>query len=348
LFSFPYVTTLRELKEEFVKRNKGNVRERARKYLLENFGYDIDESIGVSVDNEPNIGHYRHHKSLYFEGIVGELLSQELGLENGTMTYMRDQYDDRNYSKKAIIEITKIENGSEKREKIGDAHNSQVLSNIATHDGNTIYSYHFELLNKYGYSPPAGDVSEVFSDFLASALQHLPSKQISKHFQLVFVVEKEERNGEKILVRKPYFFKKKYFKNKENGKEIPLEEMVSLAKQGNAYPSAGTYYRHLLLFMPGIMFPQHAQIVTPFEEDDEKIKKAAAEGVKRVKEITGECPLWIVTPNFENPYMYIMRDKDELSEEIKIPKMDDNSNLYKVADEIGKKLMKHVGNSKRS
>ncbi len=354
MFSFPYVKDFRELREEFARRSAGNVRERARRYLLEKFGFDMDDAddeyIG-GIAHEPNIGAYRHHKSPYLEGIVLELLSQALGVENGTLTYMHDQYDDRNQSKRAMIEIREMREGEERGSKIGNAYNAQVLSNIKTHDGKPVYSYHLELLQSHGYSLPAGDFSEVFSEFLASALQHLSPNDIRKHFGMVFVVEEEEINGEKILVRKPYFFKKKekHFKNRESGNEISVEDLISLAERGEAFPSARTYYNYLLLFLPGNLYPQHAQYVTPFEEDDEKIMKAAAEGVKRVKEVTGEYPLHVVIPNLkEDAYKYILEGVDELSKKIKIPDLNDSSNLYRVASETYEELMKYAGTGKKA
>ncbi len=309
-----------------------------------------NEYIGGIAD-EPNMGAYRHHKSPYIEGIVLELLSQALGVENGTLTYMRDQYDERNQSKRAMIEIREMREGEEKRREIGNAHDAQVLSDIKTHDGKPVYSYHLDLLQSYGYSLPAGDFSGVFSEFLASALQHLSPDDIHRYFGMVFVVEEEERNGKKMLVRRPYFFKKKkeHFRNRESGNEISVEDLISLAERGEAFPTAKTYYNHLLLFLPGNLYPQHVQYVTPFEEDDEKIRKAAAEGVKRVKEVTGEYPLHVVIPNLkEDAYKYILEGVDELSKKIKIPEVNDSSNLYRVAREIYEELRKYAGTDKKA
>jgi hypothetical protein len=75
--------------------------------------------------------------------------------------------------------------------------------------------------------------------------------------------------------------------------EYSLAEVKEFASQKLARPSAVWNYNNVYLMLPGILCPDAALVVTPFEFDPPKIRSSALAAIKRITEITGLPPMML-------------------------------------------------------
>ncbi len=75
--------------------------------------------------------------------------------------------------------------------------------------------------------------------------------------------------------------------------EYSFSEMSELAGAGLARPSATWNYENVYLLIPGILCPEAALLVTPFELDPVKIQSAASAAIRRMVSELGLAPLLI-------------------------------------------------------
>ncbi len=352
-FEFKYVGTKKDLESEIKKREQGGIPEKVRKYLIDNFGFDVDESKNPNIFENDSFDLavlYRQFGTSNKEQVIIFIINEIMGFHDGSsspiFTYVKDQYKEGNPFKRSIAEINDFKTG--KIIKLGNPVEDQILSDITIEvDGKEVpaIKYHSNLLDECGYPNRHPDVSPLFSEFLSSSLQNLNNKEIKKKFNKIFVIKKD---GD-VHIRKLFKFESGEYIG-EDGTSFTKDEIISLADNDMAYPTAISYYTHLLPFLPGGIFA-HGQYVTPFEEDDEKIRNIAKKGCKKVKKVTGEFPLWVRIPNFSEPYHHIFEEKEALVDEVyrKLRNCIENPRtpIYKLAKKIDEVIYEYVRNDKK-
>jgi hypothetical protein len=92
------------------------------------------------------------------------------------------------------------------------------------------------------------------------------------------------------LLREFVFMEGKY---RRAGQEYSLGQMKELADSGLARPSATWNYENIYLLIPGILCPEAALVVTPFELDELKIRSSAFSAVQEMSRNFGFPPFLV-------------------------------------------------------
>lgn len=105
-------------------------------------------------------------------------------------------------------------------------------------------------------------------------------------------------NGQKIgqlFVKEGDLLVPQTFYNGKYGK-YSLEDIEGFALEEKVRPSASWNYSEFYLLLPGILCPELAYAVSPFEFDKGKIPKIARLAFKAVESTSGFCPLCVPFP----------------------------------------------------
>jgi len=292
-YTLPYLQKVADLKTEARVRKISGCRERARRHLLERFGFDLDD---FTLEAR-GAGMWRQFFGTHFENAVVEVLCRLTGLERNDLTYLKDGFSSRNPFKNTLVKVkvAEKENGSWRIQsyRISDGYTeNQVIMDIEVRGGVRSYEYHLELLERYGYGLKFTDVSDLLSEWVASSLVHLKKSDIVRVFDSLFVIK--SRDG--FRIRERYTPAEAGFRSKND--ELTLEEMVELASKSLVLPSARSYYKAFFFFLPGIYIEDYVQFEAVFETADAYIFDPVVEGFKNCKDSTGFYPLIAPLPDF--------------------------------------------------
>jgi hypothetical protein len=216
-------------------------------------------------------------------------LAREYDLERTDLAFYSDNYISNNPYKSSLVNLRILKKRKIEKRKIANPRHNEVLRNIRTFNGDKLPEYHQKL-----HSKSEGKIIDVSDVFSAALEQSLSSGYIHEK---VWVIE----SG----VGTPYYWneeRKVYVHKRKDGKEEEkeVEEIISLASRGLARPDAKWYYQHIYLLLPGILVQNLILAVTPWEEDDEKIKEFAKKSYEKVGKICGVYPLTLPFYNMEN------------------------------------------------
>lgn len=292
MFELPYVNNSGDLRKEINRRASSGCRERARRYLLGNFGFDCDEHL----PEFSGVGMWRQFFGLHFENVVAETFCRAYGFDKFDLTYLYDGFTSLNPFKYSLVKPKFFIDGKISRYTFSeDFRERQVIENVSSIlNSHRAVELHRRLASRAGLSVKSWDISDFFSTVVFSALHHMSFEKFGAVFDSLFLVDWV--NG--IKVRKKLVYDEAYSVFRSDNEALNRNELLEVAEKTKILPSAKTYYSQLYLFIPGILAPSYAQIEAVFELADEAIFAPAAEGFRRCKEVTGFYPLIIPMPDF--------------------------------------------------
>ena len=219
------------------------------------------------------------------------------------------------------------------KKKIAMPRNGDVLRCIETFENVRLAEYHEKLYDK-AIASPRQELSHIFAGALLQSLErgNVPERVwIIKGRRSEPAVWNEER--------------KKYVLMK-TGQEMEVEEVMDYAERGRARPDASWYFERIYLFLPGILCENLAFFVTPWENDDEKIKSIAKRSYEAVKRAAGVYPLTV--PFFDSNLDERAKTKlgkypgYTLVEESVSVANDCSGNFYRESERIYRKIYEDV------
>ncbi len=293
---FVYLNHPSEISE--ASRDSANVRERARTYLINRFGFDYDDfALGIQ-----GFGMWRQFFGIHLENAVVETICNIHGFERFDLTYLMDGFSTRNPFKVSLLRLRVLRESGRKAELLtywlaDEFLENQVIEDISAFNGlERAYVFHRRLMRKMGYVSKSRDISELLVEFTKQGLENMRKGEALKIFNRLFVLEKAGN----IRVRRRYDYSEKIgaYTSKDNRNVINFDEMIDLAERDLVLPSSETYYSHFFFFIPGILEPDFVQIEAEFETADSEILRPALEGFCRVKRVTGHFPLIIPIRDF--------------------------------------------------
>ncbi|AIY89451.1 hypothetical protein [Geoglobus acetivorans] len=292
VFVFEYLRNINHLRRELESRDRAYYR--ARKYLLNRFGFDVDDCL----PELSGVGFWRQFLTPNFENLVGEILARLYGMERFDLTYLKDGFTTRNPFKYSLVRPKFVINDGRRwilrKYFLADRFlNHQVIEDIGSLDNlKKAYRVHIDFVENLGYSSDSWDISAFFSTFVKCSLETLERKDAGRVFRTVFVLT--SRND--VLVRKKFEFNGEMYRSENE--TLKFGDLIELAAEGLVMPATSTYYSELFYLLPGILLPKFVQIEAVFETADECIQTPALQGFRKCKEITGVYPLVIPIPDF--------------------------------------------------
>ncbi len=347
---FVYISHPSQIRE--IKRD--DTREKARKYILERFGFDYDD-VSLEIDG---FGMWRQFLGVHFENAVVEILCRLLNFDRFDLTYLLDGFSTKNPFKMSLIKMKMVKPKNNERWAI-ETYNlsdryaeNQVIKDLEVLNGlKKAYEFHREMMKNLRYESKSSDISDLLIDFIKFGLSHLRSDEIGKVFRKVFLLEKR---GD-ITIRERFVFDtdKKVFISKSGKKTVDINEMASFAENGMVLPSSETYYRDFFFFLPGILEPEFIQIEAEFETADQSIVEPALDGFWKVKEVTGQFPSILVIKDInareefhftKNPgCTCFCLTIDDALESMRNKIQTDKIDFYELSGEIGRNIIELVG-----
>ena len=345
---FVYITHPSQIRE---MARDGNTYEKARKHLIERFGFDYD-SFPLEIDGA---GMWRQFFGIHFENAVVEVLCRLNDFERCDITYLGDGFSTRNPFKVSLVKI-KVLNPEERGAnlqiyRLSESYfENQVMEDIDVFDGiEKAHIFHQRLKKKMGYSCRSKDISDLLSEFTKHGLSSMKRDEAVDVFRKLFVVKEQG----KIKIRRRFTFdrKKGVYTSKDGKDELAFPEMVDMAERNSVLPASETYYSEFFFFIPGILEPEFVQIEAEFETADPEIYKPALTGFWRAKEIAGRFPSLISIPDFNVRYEFrftktpgcvclCMSADEMLDSAAHLEKTD--LTFYELSHEIGKILVQHA------
>ncbi len=275
-------------------RENSNAKEKARKYLINRFGFDYDD-FALEIEG---FGMWRQFFGIHLENAVAEVICRIYGFERFDLTYLKDGFSTRNPFKMSLVRMRILRKGDGGTELLmyrltDEFSENQVIGDISALNGfEKAYILHRRLMERLGYTSKSKDVSELLAEFTKHGLADMRKEEALKTFDRLFVVEKA--GGVKIRIRYDYSDKTGAYVSKDGQNVVDFEEMVEFAERNAVLPSSETYYSQFFFFIPGMLEPNFIQIEAEFETADAEILRPALEGFWRVKKVTGDFPLLIL------------------------------------------------------
>ncbi len=277
---FPYVLSPKALKEEVKKRKESNVRERAAKYLKEKWGIDAD-SLPLPEPEEETLTVARQIATSNIEICGLKNLAENYGLDFGTAELTIDNFVWGNPLKKSYVHNRIVNERKIEKKKIAKPKDGEVLRCIKTLEDILLPEYHHKRYYEKVIRKEKNDLSDIFACALSQSLEN------GRTPKAVWIIE--NGRSEKGV----WDEKEKVYILRKSGRKMKIEEVMEYAEKSKARPDASWYYTNLYLLLPGILCEEMALLVTPWEEDEEKIKSLAKKGYEEVKRATGVYPLTV-------------------------------------------------------
>ena len=280
------------------------------------------------------------------EGIITEITAE---ISDGNYTplgFTADGYVSSNSYKVSLVNKRILTEKGIKRKKIAKPEEKEILAKIITTSGKTLPEYHYTM---YELSPK--DVSSLFSKFLA---EYLNAGNITERVWI-----QKENNGRVKEYAFDWDEENKWYYSQKLCESLTKEEAIELAEKNKARPDARLYYENLYLSIPGVLYPNFGLMVTPWENDDEKIQKIARKGYENAKEIAGVYPLVIPFYDVEKDenyrklakypdWLYISEERERIEEiEEKVIKdvekeieINNHTPIYTISETVAKVLLR--------
>lgn len=324
--------SVEELEEELRSGRREEAKRKAEKYLEEQFGIEWEEL--NFPENELSMGFARQIPTSNFEIIAGILLAELCGFGEETLSFISDLFTSTSPLKVSYVKLKWLKNGGVVGERIARPREGEVLWAIWTHNGKSLPQYHLHLYKEV-CGGSVTDLSMVFSRALGYSLLH------GYRHQRIWVTERMDGT----YISFPYRWderKERYVPKKYRSMKT-VEDVIELAFKGFARPDASWYYKHLFLFIPGIL-RRFILLVTPWEEDDEKIRRLAEEAYEFVRKVTGVFPLTAAVPNIGNlKEAKIFGKRPEYTLLDEVPDINIKvGNFYETSKMIVRELVKNV------
>ncbi|MCP4646547.1 MAG: hypothetical protein GY852_02280 [bacterium] len=219
------------------------------------------------------------------ESFLTARIAQAFGIDSGILELTLDCFVDTAYKKSFIKQrILSEEEGTIRLRKAPLPKRNTSLDEIPAEDGTNLAQRLRAFLEKTLRMMDLEDISPVYSKALEMNLDGA-TKGTNQPVDAVML------KADGILVtarlgptKKNYLF---------GDKNFSIEKMKEYAQLKLARPSSLWNYRNIYLLIPGILCPEAAFAVVPFEFDDAKIGGAAFSAIGRIEMIYGLPPLLI-------------------------------------------------------
>ncbi|MEK6978915.1 MAG: hypothetical protein AABW86_01730 [Candidatus Micrarchaeota archaeon] len=288
-FRLPYVLSKEQFGEETRQRASSDCSSKARKYLKERWGVDFDSLelnlCGVVLP--------RQLARLDAEALMGFAIARELGVPFGILELTLDCWMPAPYKDSFISQyVWDVDNAIVLRETVPKPEPYTSLDELRNARGDLMAD---SFRQEAGRIPQVSYVRDLSPFYSKIVLMNLKSS--GQKIGQLFV--KEGR-----LLIPQTFYGGKYGK-------YSLEDIEKLALEGKVRPSASWNYSEFYLLLPGILCPELAYAVSPFEFDSGKIPEIARLAFKAVESISDFCPLCVPFPPI-NAFNDLLRLKSKL------------------------------------
>lgn len=217
------------------------------------------------------------------EAFVTAAIAQMGGVPAGILELTLDSYVDCAYKRSFIRQVfLSEEKGSVFVEQYPAPANGTSLDELRGNDGKSLAESLRGLAGQSLGQAGISDISGFYCEILAMNLS-AAEKGAARAIPSV-MVKMGGRISEFVLRGDRYGF---------CDSEFSFSEMSELAAAGLARPSATWNYENVYLLIPGILCPEAALVVTPFELDPVKIRSAAFAAIRKMDSELGMPPLLV-------------------------------------------------------
>ncbi len=254
-------------------------RERAISFLKNRWGVDFD----ALELNLKGLWLPRQIARPDGEAFLTARIAQAFGIDCGILELTLDCFVDNAYKKSFIQQrILSEEEGTIRIMKSPLPKRNTSLDEIPAGDGTNIAQLLRSFLEKTLQIMEVDDISPAYSKALEMNLEGALQGTNEPIDAVMVKLDGILTNFRLASTEKKYL---------SGNKEFSLEEMKESARLKLARPSSLWNYKNIYLLIPGILCPEAAFAVVPFEFDDAKIGGAAFSAIKRIEMIYGLPPL---------------------------------------------------------
>jgi len=273
-FRLPYVLSKEQFGEETRKRLSSDCSSRARVYLRERWGVDFD-SLELNLQG---VVLPRQLARFDAEALMSFAIARDLGVPFGILELTLDCWMPAPYKDSFISQY------------VWDVDGAVILRETVPKP--EPYTSLDALRNACGEN-----MAEAFRQATRQVLQMAYTCDLSSIYSKIVLMNLRS-NGQKIgqlFVKEGNLLVPQAFYNGRYGK-YSLEDIEGFALEGKVRPSASWNYSEFYLLLPGILCPELAYAVSPFEFDSGKIPEIARLAFKAVESTSGFCPLCVPFP----------------------------------------------------